>query len=237
MNPPLLLCRETSAIKKHTVDSESMKATGTSLKKSASSGAGKKRPPKAPGGSKAAVAGDCEIVFRRPGSAAGRNPDPKALKGAGSTRGGFRAPLKAGASDTAGTVAMKGNAWSGGDDGADAALLRALKMAGIDRVGVDPPRPSTAQATRDALHDEGEDAEQKLEDCYLAELSVAWDDALSGARPPTATADQRFIMGLREEGPASQAPGEYDIWRAEDAEDDDEFVESEQVPLSLSLWP
>jgi len=116
-------------------------------------------------------------------------------------------------------AAGMGSPWSGGDDGAEDALARALKMAGIDRCGFDPPRPTTAQVTRDALHSDEPEAHAQLEDCYLAELSMAWDDALTTHRPPTATVDQRLLMGLRDDEAPGQQAGEYDIWRAEDDEE------------------
>jgi hypothetical protein len=163
--------------------------------------AAKSKPPKVPPSAKA---GGCDIIFRRPGSAAGKNPDPRATPG---SRRKFAPPP--GKAEAAAKLPgkKKDAAWQGGEDGADAALLRALKMAGIDRAGDSPQRPGTAQRTRDALHSEEQEGPAKLEQAYMDELSVAWDSALSDHRPPTASAEARAMMGV-DTGPCSQKAGE-----------------------------
>jgi len=167
--------------------------------------AGKSRP-----GS--AKAGNVDIIFRRPGSAAGKNPEPK--------KAGM--PARGGSKQSAG---VKG-AFSGGEAGADDALMRALKMAGIERSIFDPDvRPATAQKTRDALHNnDTEEGFAELEEAYQAELSVAWDSAMVDHRPATATAKELAIVQGSDYEP-DQAFGEVNIWRREDDEPSEECEE------------
>jgi len=180
------------------------------------SNASKAKPPRPP----SAKAGNVDIIFRRPGSAAGKNPEPKSKQS--------KKPATKGAP---GRDEDRHSVFLDGEEGADAALLRALKMAGIDRVQDENVRPSTAQSTRDALHSEEGDAAEALGEAYMAELSVAWDDAMAAHRPPTASAEARALVnGENVEdvlaGP-SQRPGEFDLWRREDepCDDADEVVD------------
>ena len=84
-----------------------------------------------------ATAGGVDIIFRRPGSASTKNRDPKGSKRPGSRTSDGSAPgvkpPSAGALAGAVKVKLKGGTarsgiFSGGEDAADAALARALKV-------------------------------------------------------------------------------------------------------------
>jgi len=183
-----------------------------------------------------AKAGDCDIIFRRPGSAAGRNPEPKS-KGTGGPRS--KLVHGSGGVKVGGGGGTSEDPWGFGEDGADAALARALKMAGIYRVSDEPTRPGTAKMTRDALHSDESEAPVKLEEAYLAEMALSWDQALQEHRPATATAQQVALMGV-DTAERSQKKGEVDIWILGDSDpeddDDDDDDDDEGLEPREALW-